>query len=130
MEFSGGVRYNEYVHRDADNDGNSDEYFHGIGMIMGIEARHCVGCGTLYGRARHAILVGDSTDFSEDPVQEREDVILAQLELGAGYEVERCIAGRNATLRAGVEYQDYFSYEDTDEDVGFFGFLIGGTVNY
>ena len=129
VEFSTGLRYNEYRHRDANNIGNlADEYFSGAGIIMGIQTRYCVCSSTLYARARHSILVGDSEDPEDGEI--RNDVVLSQLELGTGVEVDRCIAGMNTTLRLGVEFQDYFSYEDEDEDVGFFGFVLGGTVRY
>jgi hypothetical protein len=127
VEFNGGIRYNGYEHQEEDD--VIDESFNGIGIFLGLEGTRGLGCANVYGRARHAILMGDSDDPADDHF--RGDVVLGQLELGIGVEVERCFCGGSVlALRAGVEMQQWFGYEDDEEDVGFGGFLVGASWNY
>ena len=103
LEFSGGFRYNHYEHLEETNSsGFLDQRFDGIGLIIGISAERCLGCGDVYGRVRHAILTGDD----EDPDPNAEifyDSIHSQLELGVGYKIEYCLGGMVADLRFGFE---------------------------
>lgn len=129
VEFSGGVRYNNYEHNE--DSGNSDytgmdQQFDGIGLIVGLSADRCLGCGDLYGHVRHAILVGDD----EDRETIYSDAIHSQLELGVGYKIDYCMGPAVAELRLGVEMQNWYTYEDEEEEVGFAGFLVGLGLNY
>lgn len=131
VEFSGGVRYNNFEHDDTGDSDNAgvDQQFDGIGLIVGLSADRCLGCGDLYGRVRHAILVGDD----EDPTGSEtiySDSIHSQLELGVGYKIDYCMGPAVAELRLGVEMQNWYTYEDQEEEVGFAGFLVGLGLNY
>ena len=134
VEISAGVRYNHYEHDesqsdDEDNEDNEvDQQFDGIGLIIGLSADRQLGCGDLYGRVRHSILVGDDEDPEADSFHS--DSIHSQLEIGVGYKVEYCIGPAVAELRFGVEMQNWYSYEDVDEEVGFAGFLVGAEMNF
>ena len=134
VEISAGVRYNHYQHDESQTDDQGvddnavDQQFEGIGLIIGLSADRQLGCGDLYGRVRHSILVGDDEDPEADSFHS--DSIHSQLEIGVGYKVEYCIGPAVAELRLGVEMQNWYTYEDEEEEVGFAGFLVGLGLNY
>ncbi|MCG8451539.1 MAG: Lpg1974 family pore-forming outer membrane protein [Pirellulales bacterium] len=127
VEINGGVRYNHYEHQEQDT--LNDEEFDGTGLIVGAEARRSCWLGNLYGRMRHSILLGDSIDPADGTF--RGDVALGQLELALGFEFRRTTSsGCVLSLGTGFEIQEWFTYEDDQEEVGFGGFALNAGMNY
>lgn len=120
IEFNSGVRYNNYKHFDD----TLDQSFDGIGIMVGTEVTRCTGNGRYYARARHAVLMGDGENVDNGDFFG--DQVLGQTELATGFEVERCLCnGAVVTMSLGGEVQQWHSYEDEDEDVGFAGVVLG-----
>jgi hypothetical protein len=132
LEINAGGRYNHYKHKEDetfDDFGIIDQEFDGVGLTFGAEIKRELGCGALYGRARHAVLLGDGRD--PDDGEFIGDQVLGQLELGIGYELVRQLSsGCVLSLRTGIEVQQWSGYEDEQVDVGFGGFLSSVGINY
>ena len=130
LEVNMGGRFNHYEHREYGSV-QPDEEFNGVGLTFGLDLRREVGVAALYGKARQAILLGESRDHESSPPEYRGDAVLGQLELGLGIEFLRQLdSGRVLSFRSGFEVQQWFGYEDEEEDVGFGGFLTSVGLNY
>ena len=122
VEFNGGIRYNDY--RDENFAQSGDETsFHGIGGVFGVKGKVQVGCrGSVYARARWAILMGDANDDGDVEYNVTRD----HQEIGIGYERDVCLMGIASTINVGGEWQSWDQYEDNSEGaIGFAGFVIG-----
>lgn len=158
MELSGGVRYSgfkEFLQDARVPPKFCGANFYGGGGLFGIELRRCIGrFGNVYGRARGSILCGDKTIFTNDvpgaldfvQVTRNEDVIVGQLEIGLGWEINRTVLGnKTAYLRVGAEWQNWYNYSiefdnfpanvppttdgiEGNADAGFIGFIVGAGI--
>lgn len=154
VEISGGLRYNEFeeVLTDPIPLGNRLNAFDGWGGVLGLEARRSLRLGSMFVRARGAILQdGDkvvrnfgaaapATGATQDALLT--DVTHSALELAIGYEVARETRFGLAFMRLGYEWQEWDNYSthytlvttsptnpgasySGPADIGFSGFTLG-----
>jgi hypothetical protein len=138
VELAVGLRYNSFEMFEEGEDGNVD--FDGFGLTFGVEARRATCGGNMYAKARFSILTGDIEYDDVDAVTDGtyDNHISDQLELGVGYQWCRCMfTGSTVNLRVGYELQRWSEYgvADTNDDdylldVGFAGFVAGGTIEF
>jgi len=138
VELAVGLRYNEFEMFEDGEDADVD--FGGFGLTLAGEARRAAFCGDVYAKARFSILTGDIDYNSVDAVTSGtfNNHITDQLELGVGYQRSRCMSnGSTVSLRVGYELQRWSEYgvADTNDDdfltdVGFAGFVLGGTIQF
>ncbi|MFH1920559.1 MAG: Lpg1974 family pore-forming outer membrane protein [Planctomycetota bacterium] len=145
LELSAGLRYAE-LWQDAANLAvpmTVISNFSGFGGTMAAEVKRDFLNGDLYARARLSLLMGDAgirNVIPDGPVVASfaDDCTATQTELAMGYEVSRCFESLGvATLRAGVEWQNWANMAVADtafggigdgdvmEDAGFAGFVVG-----
>ncbi len=130
VEFSGGIRYNEFY---MDRSGTRRDGFSGFGGMLGIEARRDFGCNlSAYGRFRQVLLTDDF--FASGTSGDENDAIRANQEIALGVAYTNC----NWSINAGYEWHMWQNYtrgvllnvdEETD-DVGFSGFVVGASYSY
>lgn len=137
IELSGGFRYNEHDEVILDNTENRLADFQGIGGVAAVEVVRCMGRGSVFARARLAMLADDKFILNEDTNDDppRLDSTQGMVELALGYQYSRCLDnGALFYARAFVEWQNWYNYGESllqnnngDElnsgptDVGFFG---------
>lgn len=114
----------------------------GIGIVAGLEINRMLRCGSLYGRGRGALLIGDREIWAPGvgfPHVIQDDVTSGMFELGVGWEfTHTCGNGLILTSGIGWEFQNWFNYSiappaalptTSPVDVGFngvsFNFAIG-----
>jgi len=141
VEFSGGVRYVDFVEIMDDDSDIVFNAFEGLGGVVGAKVRLESSFGTLYGGARFA-LIGDDKVFDDvDPgIDTHLDVITSMTEIGTGVEFNRCLSsGATLTGRAGFEWQIWENFVEGKDvgndqfgdffggggDAGFVGFVLG-----
>lgn len=143
VEWSAGVRYNDFKFRDITLATNptmiqtgSLSRFAGWGVIFGLQVNRQIGRGNFYARARWAILQDEnSTDIrsinATNPMGQPApwvDDIRTVTEIAIGYEVSGCTNFGVLTGRIGYEMQlwdDYLQFIGGRSDLGFDGLVLG-----
>jgi hypothetical protein len=135
VEWSAGIRYNDYDFLDAQVGAVDAESFSGFGGLFGIRVSHALNDNLgVYGRALWAILMDDGGDIQGDIVgvgSNQFETVRQHQEVGFGVQYATCLnSGSVLAARVGLEWSDWTSYEDGDESVGFGGVVFGIGLNY
>lgn len=125
VEFSGGVRFNEYDDQNWAIDAQSTS-FSGWGGYLGMQAWHDLGWDTSgYVRGKWAVLMGNGGAFGVKGF----DLALTQQELAIGLEKTFCVCGVEAAVHGGWEWQNWEGYGATNVlangGTGFGGWAFG-----
>lgn len=120
VEFSGGVRYNDFREVMVDPLESRTNSFHGWGGFVGLEGVRTIGrWGNIYLRGRGAVMNGDRVVSNTDatgqlPPLETDflnDATLGMTEIALGYEYARVLnSGALLRLRVGYEWQNWYNY--------------------
>ena len=147
VEWSIGVRHSEFTeslspHPLLGDDLLSTE-FDGIGVVAGMEVNRMIRWGSIYARARGALLVGDRTVFAPGagfPEFVQQDITPGMFELAVGWEFSHvCHNGLVLTSGVGWEVQQWMNYSiatpstlpsTTPVDVGFDGIVFSCAVGW
>jgi hypothetical protein len=132
LEWSAGFRYNDFR---EESDYLGRQTFSAAGILLGARIYHSLPVGgALYAGVRAAWLM---SDWGDDRWTEF-DVTRVVTEASLGYEYRTCLSnGAVLALRAAVEMQNWENYVagrevdgDVPVDVGFGGFVFGGSLTY
>ena len=116
VETSAGLRYNHFREDLNDNETPQGQHrtnsFDGVGGIFGMELQRTLGgWGSLYGRARFAVMFGDKERNNIASGVQHPDATLTVWELAAGYEISHQFCGGSILFgRIGWEWQNWFNY--------------------
>ncbi len=132
VEFSGGIRHLDYF-MDSDLNNENPISFDGNGLVVGLRVERDVCCTTLYGQTRFSVIMGDI--FVDDTLGIDHKLDQVEIEFGAARSL--CLGSYHVTVNAGVQYSNWTQLADNDltfgsytNDVGWAGFILGGTVTY
>lgn len=120
LEFSGGVRFVSF--REIMADGNAPDLrindIDAFGGVFGVQSNYRIFLGSVYTRARLAVLSGDKFHRNDNTpvVLSLNDTVVGMTEVGFGYEMQHCFTGRSgcrnhtAFGRVGAEWQHWHNF--------------------
>ncbi len=149
VELSAGFRIADFRETMQDGAGGSEVRVNDVeafGFITGIESRHRLGYGSVYGRVRYGILTGDKYVRNDNtPVAiTLNDSIFAMTELAMGYQWQHRIGGcYTGVVRIGAEWQHWENFSSAfvntapggedfsgPSDVGFVGLTLEAGIYF